>query len=83
MEAEELVAVVETLAAENAVYRMARVVELDEHVLVAGAMTGTTCPDHSSELGPILPGARPMPKSIRSGYSVANSEKASATLNAL
>ncbi len=60
MHAEELAAVIESLAAERRVQRMRRIVELDEDMLVVGPMVRAACADHQSELRPVLHRAGPL-----------------------
>lgn len=64
-EAEEFVAVGETLAAERANQRMARVVELDGDRLIGVLVGRAATAEHEAELGPVLHAAGPAPERDR------------------
>jgi len=59
VEAEELVAILEALAPERRVERMAGVIELDEHVLPGLAVARAARAEHEAKLRPVLVRAGP------------------------
>jgi len=63
--AEELVAILEALAAEHPGQRVGRVVQLDQHALVGLAMGGAARADHPGELRPVLLRAGPLREAHR------------------